>query len=139
MLYSFSMPRNEHLRPKTVPFSPRNRGIIRNPSDAPIPGRKEFPELAVALDHNPHGVNPNSSATVKTITSIDNYTGGIRRQTALVPILKEPLTPVFRSAVGGGRVGGGGTSKEARQRAKKNEKRQKARLKKKRGSSMMSS
>lgn len=122
------MPRNEHLRPKTDPYTRSNKGRTRHPSDAPTPDRTELFKLAVTSNFCPSDVGSDGSSIVRPVFQVDKF-GDVRERIARIPIVCKPLTPVFHTTVGGGRVGGGGTSREALQRAKKKAKLQKARFK----------
>lgn len=116
--------RKECFRQKTVPRTRDNSGVIRHSSDAPTPVRTELPELAFASNFHPS----DRHTTIGPVFQIEKD-GGVQKRIARIPNVCEPLTPVFHTGFGGGRVGGGGTSKEALQRAKRKAKEQKARSK----------
>lgn len=94
-----------------------NNGITHNPSARPLVSRKPLGEMGVKIIPNGRPTSSSNSFESKS-TTVESF--GIKKSAIkLIPLADKPLTQVFQTSVGGGRVYGGGTSKEALQRAKR--------------------
>ncbi len=94
---------------KVIPCDGRNEGnLVSNPPDVPPVAKKEF--------KFPHQEKPSGRWPWDGEYGYngDGYVAGGRAVQITVP-----LTSFFETSIGGGRVGGGGTSREALQRAKR--------------------
>lgn len=108
----------EALHQKTIPQASRGSRIIHRPPAAPIPKNYVLSEAATHVPINGHRIERMKDLIVSSTTHRGGH-GEPKRFVMLTPFVETPLTPVFETPVGGGRVGGGGTSREAIQRAKK--------------------
>lgn len=117
MCYIFFMERRCFESRKITPNSRSNNGVVHNASDVPLVERKTLGKLAVFTPGNRFSGVVDGHLIARGETIEARYS--INRGVIVVPTTEVPLTGIFYTGHGGGRVGGGGLSQEALRRARK--------------------
>lgn len=102
---------------KHVPHDFDNHGITNNPSERSSVLREPLQEIGATIVLNGHPIG-NSEFFELRPTTVKHFKTE-KPATKSIPLTIEPLITVFQTPVGGGRIYGGGTSKDALRRAKR--------------------
>lgn len=103
---------------KIFPQDRDNHGPVHHHSDTQKVTTKPLERLVtfVPNQNGRHSI-PNGLVRVSPFTLNDRKVpvNGVD----VIPLARQPLTPAYKTSIGGVRVGGGGTSREALRRAKR--------------------
>jgi|WetSurMetagenome_2_1015567.scaffolds.fasta_scaffold07269_6 hypothetical protein len=102
---------------KTFPTNQDNHGIINNPSGVPHQETTTFSQSAIIVLSNRNVCIDSTKFNIKRDKK--RIRGIVVKVYKIAPVIKKEIKPIFITSVGGGRVGGGGTSKEAIRRVKR--------------------
>jgi hypothetical protein len=112
------MTEQNRLPQKTIPSGGHNGRITEHKPTVPTVNVVHLNKLAINVPKNISTIN-SSCIKAEVIYRNGDNGGKVEKVVKLIPVTKEPLTPVFKRSVGGHTVGGGGTSPEALRRAKR--------------------